>query len=119
MHFFTVSPQIKLSSNALFAEEGQNVTIASTATGQPQPSITWSMAFGSLPKGRTEVLSGKLKIYNVTKKDGGTYICEVKNILRSATDSAQLDSFSSEVQSPPSSRDDSCDRLNSTSPVFA
>ena len=36
------------------------------------------------------MLSGKLKIYNVTKKDRGTYICKAKNILISATDSAQL-----------------------------
>ena len=90
MHFLTVPPQIKLSSKALFAEEGQNVTLACTATGQLKPSITWSKAFGSLPKGKTEVLSGNLTIYNVTKKDRGTYICEAKNILRSVTDSAQL-----------------------------
>ena len=79
-----------MTSKALFAEEGQNITIACTATGQPQPSITWSKLFGSLPQGRTEVLSGNLTIYNVTKKDRGTYICEANNILRSATDSAQL-----------------------------
>ena len=90
MHFLTVPAQIKLSSKALFAEEGQNVTIACTATGQPQPSITWSKAFGNLPKDKTEVLSGNLTIYNVTKKDRGTYICKAKNLLKSATDSAQL-----------------------------
>ena len=88
--FFTDPPQIKLLSKALFAEEGQNVSIACTATGQPQPSITWSKAFGSLPKGRADVLSGNLTIYNVTKEDRGTYICKAKNILRSTTDSAQL-----------------------------
>ena len=87
---FTVSPQIKLSSKALLAEEGQNITIACTTTDQLQPSITWSKSFGNLPNGRTEVFSGKLKIYNVAKKDRGTYICKAKNILRSATDSAQL-----------------------------
>ena len=78
---FTVSPQIKLSSKALLAEEGQNITIACTTTDQPQPSITWSKSFGNLPNGRTEVFSGKLKIYNVAKKDRGTYICKAKNIL--------------------------------------
>ena len=79
-----------MSSKALFAEEGQNVTITCTVTGQPQPSITWSKSSGNLPKGRTEELSGNLTIYNVTKKDRGTYICEANNVLRSATDSAIL-----------------------------
>ena len=88
--FLTVPPQIKLSSKALFAEEGQNVTITCTTTGQPQPSITWSKSFGSFPKGRTDVLSGNLTIYNVTKKDRGTYICKAKNILGSAIYSTQL-----------------------------
>jgi len=36
------------------------------------------------------VLSGNLKIYNVAEKDRGTYICEAKNIRRSATESTQL-----------------------------
>ena len=36
------------------------------------------------------MLSGNLKIYNVGKEDRGTYICKAKNILRSATHSAQL-----------------------------
>ena len=36
------------------------------------------------------MLSGKLKISNVGKKDMGTYICKAKNILRSARDSVQL-----------------------------
>jgi len=90
MCLFLVSPQIKLSSKALFAEEGQNVTIACTSTGQPQPSITWSKAFGRLPKGRTEVLSGNLTIYNLEKKDRGIYICKARNILRSATGITQL-----------------------------
>ena len=37
---------------------------------------------------------GILKIYSVTKKDGGTYICKAQNILGSATDTAQLTVFS-------------------------
>ena len=76
------------------AEEEQNVTIACTATGQPQSSVTCSKSFGSLPKGRTEVKKGNLTIYSVTKKDRGTYICKAENTLRSLTDIAQLTIFS-------------------------
>ena len=76
------------------AEEEQNVTIACTAAGQPQPSITWSKPFGGLPKSRTEVKNGNLTIYKVEKKDRGTYICKAENILGSATAFAQLTVFS-------------------------
>ena len=76
------------------AEEKQNVTMACTATGQPSPRITWSKAVGSLPGGRIKMQDGTMKIYSVTKKDGGTYICKAKNILGLATDTAQLTVFS-------------------------
>ena len=76
------------------AEEIQNVTIACNATGQPSPRITWSKSVGGLPKGRIKVQGGTMKIYSVTKKDGGVYICKAENILGSASDTAQLTVFS-------------------------
>ena len=72
------------------AEEKQNVTMACTATGQPSPRITWSKAVGSLPGGRIKMQDETMKIYSVTKKDGGTYICKAKNILGSSIATAQL-----------------------------
>ena len=90
----TVAPQILLSSKALLAEEEQNVTIACTATGQPQPNITWSKAVVDLPKDKTEVKKGNLTIYKVEKKDRGIYICRAENILGSTTALAQLMVFS-------------------------
>ena len=49
---------------------------------------------GSLPGDRIKVQDGTMKIYSVTKKDGGVYICKAENILGSATDTAQLTVFS-------------------------
>ena len=85
-----VGPQLSLSSNRLRAEEKQKVTISCTATGQPSSRITWSKAGGSLPGGRIHVQDGTLKIFKVTRKDGGIYICKAENILGSVTDTAQL-----------------------------
>ena len=75
------------------SEEGQTITIACSATGQPQPTVTWSKAIGSLPS-RTTVQNGALKINNVLRRDGGTYICKTENILGAAEDTIQLMIFS-------------------------
>ena len=75
------------------SEEGQTFTIACSATGQLQPTITWSKAIGSLPS-RATVKNGALKINNVLRRDGGTYICKAENILGSAEDTIQLVIFS-------------------------
>ena len=76
------------------AEQKQNFTITCTATGQPQPKITWSKVGGDLPKGRSEVMKDALTIYQVTRNDGGIYMCKADNILGTATDMAQLMVFS-------------------------
>ena len=49
---FTVASEIILSSKKVLAVVRQNVSIAYSASGQPQPSITWSKAFGTLPTDR-------------------------------------------------------------------
>ena len=91
---FSVLSKLLLSKNRLTAEEKQNVTISCSATGQPPPSITWSKAVGNLPKDRNEVMHGALTIYQVTREDGGTYICKAENILGSVTDTVVLMIFS-------------------------
>ena len=83
-----------MSTSERIAEEEQNVSITCTATGQPQPSITWSRAFGSFPEDRSEVTNESLTIYSLTKRDRGIYICKAENILGSASDTSQLTIFS-------------------------
>ena len=75
------------------AEEGQNVTITCSATGQPQPSITWSKSIGSLPD-RTVVKNGALTIYIMKREDGGTYVCKARNTLGTAESAALMMTFS-------------------------
>ena len=94
LNFFLVGPRLFLSSNRLMAEEKQNVTITCNATGQPQPSITWSRALGSFPKEKAIVNNGALTIYDVGKDDGGIYMCKAENILGRATSTVQLMLFS-------------------------
>ena len=71
------------------AEEGQTITIACNATGQPQPNITWSKSIGGLSN-RAEVKNGELKISNIKRQDGGIYVCTANNILGNAEDATQL-----------------------------
>ena len=77
------------------AEEKQNVTIACNATGQPQPSITWSKALGSLPKDKAAVKNGALTVYHVAKNNGGIYMCKAENIMGRATSTVLVVVFSS------------------------
>jgi len=87
------APRVSLKSNRLVAEEGQSITIACRATGQPLPTITWSKSIGSLPE-RKAVNNGVLKINNVSRKDGGILICKAENILGTAVTTMQLMIFS-------------------------
>ena len=75
------------------AEEEQTIAIACSATGQPQPTITWSKSIGNLPD-TAAVINGALKINNVSRKDGGTYICKAENILGTAVTTGLLMIFS-------------------------
>ena len=95
INFLTVAPKILLTSKTKLAEEKQNVTVVCTATGQPQLDITWSKADGALPPGRNVVtVDGALTIFNVGKKDRGTYVCKAENILGAASETTQLMVFS-------------------------
>ena len=84
---------VSLSSYRLMAEEEQTITIACNATGQPQPTITWSKSIGSLPS-RTIVKNGAMKINNVLRRDGGVYKCKAENILGVAENTVQMMIFS-------------------------
>ena len=94
INFLTVAPQVLLSSNTKLADEKQNVTIACTVAGHPQPDIKWSKSDGTMPTIRNGVKNGALTIYNVAKTDRGIYVCKAENILGFASDTTLLMVFS-------------------------
>ena len=76
-----VGALITKKPSSVIAEEGENVTLLCKASGLPIPTITWQKPLGHLPRGRTAVIDGNMTILSVTKKDTGTYVCSVKNLL--------------------------------------
>jgi len=51
------------------------LTINCSATGDPQPVISWKKQGGQLPVGRSQQINGALVIRDFKKSDTGSYIC--------------------------------------------
>ncbi|KAJ7383945.1 hypothetical protein OS493_024632 [Desmophyllum pertusum] len=85
-----VGALITRKPSSVIVEEGQNVSLVCQATGQPTPTVTWRKAFSHVPKEKTAIVDGKLTILKITKADGGTYACVVKNLLGEDSAVAQV-----------------------------
>ena len=71
---FTVKPPVKL-----VAWIGDTLTLKCSATGDPQPVISWKKQGGQLPVGRSQQTSDALVIRDIKKGDAGNYICAAKS----------------------------------------
>ena len=67
---FTVTPPAKIVGSI-----GANMTLNCSATGDPQPVISWKRQGSQLPAGRSQQIDGALVIKDVQKEDAGNYIC--------------------------------------------
>ncbi|XP_067051650.1 uncharacterized protein [Acropora muricata] len=67
---FTVKPPVKIVRYI-----GANITLNCSATGDPQPVISWKRQGSQLPVGRSQQIDGALVIRDVQKEDAGNYIC--------------------------------------------
>ena len=67
---FTVKPPAKIVGSI-----GANLTLNCSATGDPQPVISWKRQGSQLPVGRSQQIDGALVIRDVQKEDAGIYIC--------------------------------------------
>ena len=67
---FTVKPPDKL-----VAPPGDTLTLNCSATGDPQPVISWKRQGAALPVGRSQRTNEALVLRDVIKEDAGNYIC--------------------------------------------
>lgn len=66
------------------------MTFTCSATGPPEPVVTWSKSQGNLPALRNVVSGGKLTIINVTRQDSGSYVCNATNAISENSSSVEL-----------------------------
>ena len=72
---FTIKPPAKVV--AFF---GGNLTLNCSATGDPQPVISWKRQGAQLPVGRShQQINGALVIRDIRNEDAGNYICVAKS----------------------------------------
>ena len=67
---FIVKPPV-----SILAELGDTLTLNCSATGDPQPVISWRKQGGHLPVGRNQQINGALVIRETKENDTGHYIC--------------------------------------------
>ena len=67
---FTSKPPSKIVSMLNSA-----VRLNCSATGDPQPIISWRKQGGQLPVGRSQQINGSLVITNLQQSDAGNHIC--------------------------------------------
>ncbi|XP_044164997.1 hemicentin-2-like isoform X2 [Acropora millepora] len=67
---FASKPPSKIASIS-----NSTVRLNCSATGEPQPTISWRKQGGQLPVGRSRQINGALVITNLQQSDAGNYIC--------------------------------------------
>ena len=67
---FTIKPPGKV-----VVETGGALTLNCSATGDPQPAISWKRLRAKLPVERSQQINGALVIRATRKDDTGNYIC--------------------------------------------
>ena len=71
---FTIKPPAKVVTGP-----GDNLTLNCSATGDPQPVISWKRQGAQLPVGRSHQINGALVIRDIRNEDAGIYICVAKS----------------------------------------
>ena len=90
--YITDRPQITVHPSAVTKPEGSRIILSCNATGNPEPTISWTKDGFSYNNSRTSFSKyyKELTIINVTKRDSGKYECVATNGVGGDTSNATL-----------------------------
>ena len=84
------SPVVVVSPVTLTVNEGETASFQCSASGNPEPALTWSKLNSKSQITQSAVLGGKIELKKVTGSDSGVYQCSATNILGNAQEVVRL-----------------------------
>ena len=84
------SPAVVVSPVTLTVNEGGTASFQCSASGNPEPAVSWSKLNNQSEVTQSAVSGGKLELKKVTGSDSGVYQCSATNILGNSWEVARL-----------------------------
>ena len=84
------SPAVAVSPVTLTVNEGGIASFQCSASGNPEPALTWSKLNNQSQITQSAVSPGKLELKKVTGSDSGVYQCSATNILGNSQEVVRL-----------------------------
>ena len=84
------SPAVVVSPVTLTVNEGGRASFQCSASGNPEPALTWSKLDNQSQITQSAVSRGKLELKKVTGNDSGVYQCSATNILGNSQEMVRL-----------------------------
>ena len=75
------SPATLVSPEMLTVNEGESASFQCSASGNPEPAVSWSKLGNRSEIIQSAAAGGKLELKKVTRNDSGLYQCSATNIL--------------------------------------
>ena len=84
------SPAVVVSPVTLTVNEGGTASFQCSASGNPEPAVTWNKLNSQSQITQSVVSYGKLELKKVTGSDSGVYQCSATNILGKSQEAVRL-----------------------------
>ena len=84
------SPAVVVSPVKLTVNEGGTASFQCSASGNPEPAVSWSKLYNQSQITQLPVSGGKLELNKVTGNDSGVHQCSATNILGNSQEVVRL-----------------------------